>query len=177
MMSFRHDPLLGGARALLTFLIAVLLIVAAGLIAAVLGLLVYRDTFLAELAEQYGSLAGRYDLVWAFEGLLLTGLALSLLAWRFLLLLRRIVDSVATGDPFAPENADRLTAMAWLTLAGQVAVIPALFIGAWISTILKDTDFEFELSLSAILLALVLFILARVFRQGAAMRAELEGTV
>jgi hypothetical protein len=136
-----------------------------------------HDRCLAALSEQYGSLAGRYDIIWAFVALLATGLALAALGFRFLLLLRRIVDSVATGDPFVPDNAARLTAMAWLTLAGQVAVVPAIFIGGWISTILKDADFEFEVSLSAILLALVLFILARVFRQGAAMRDDLEGTV
>ena len=34
-----------------------------------------------------------------------------------------------------------------------------------------------SISLSGIMLILTLFILARVFRQGAMMRAELEGTV
>jgi hypothetical protein len=42
---------------------------------------------------------------------------------------------------------------------------------------LKDADFDFGVSLGGLLLALTLFILARVFRQGAAMREDLEGTV
>jgi hypothetical protein len=176
-MSFRQDPLLGGARAFLTFLLGLLIFVAVGLVIAIPGLLIYADRCLAELSAQYGSLAGRYDIVWAFVALLATGLALVALCFRFLLHLRRIVDSVATGDPFVPDNAARLTAMGWLTLAAQVAVIPAIVIGGWLSAILKDTDFKFEISLGAILLALVLFILARVFRQGAAMREDLEGTV
>jgi hypothetical protein len=177
MMSIRRDPLLGGARAFLTFLLGLLIVAMIGLAAGIPALLIYGNRFLAELSEQYGSLAGRSDVIWGFISLVATGLILAALAFRFLLHLRRIVDSVATGDPFAPRNADRLTAMAWITLAGQVVVIPAIFIGAWLATILKDADFEFEISLSAILLALVLFILARVFRHGAAMREDLEGTV
>lgn len=177
MTTFREDPLLRGARAFLTFLIALMAIAVAGLAIGAPGILLYGDSFLAELGEQYGSLAGRYDVIWAFVGMILTGLVLAGLAWRFLLLLRRIVDSVATGDPFVPENARRLTAMGWITLAGQVIVIPAIFIGAWLSTVLTDADFEFDISLGAILLALVLFILARVFRHGAEMRDDLEGTV
>jgi hypothetical protein len=176
-MAIRQDPLLGSARAFLTFLLGLMIFVIIGLTIGIPALLIYGNRFLAELSQQYGPLAGRFDLIWGFIALLATGLVLAALAFRFLLHLRRIVDSVATGDPFAPQNADRLTAMAWLTLIGQVVVIPAIFVGAWLATILKDADFEFEISLSAILLALVLFILARVFRHGAAMREDLEGTV
>jgi hypothetical protein len=41
----------------------------------------------------------------------------------------------------------------------------------------RGNDVDFGLSFGGVLLALVLFILARVFRKGAEMRAELEGTV
>jgi len=177
MTSIRQDPLLGSARAFLTFLLGLMIFAMIGLAIGVPGLLAYADRCLAALSEQYGPLNGRYDLIWALAALLATGLVLAVIAFRFLLHLRRIVDSVGTGDPFVPDNAARLTAMAWLTLAAQVVVIPAIFIGGWLTEILKDADFEFEVSLSSILLALVLFILARVFRQGAAMREDLEGTV
>ena len=41
----------------------------------------------------------------------------------------------------------------------------------------EELTADIEFSLTGVLLALVLFILARVFRHGAAMREDLEGTV
>jgi Protein of unknown function (DUF2975) len=105
----------------------------------------------------------------------------------FLVLLRRIVLSVGEGDPFIPENAERLSRMGWLVLAGQIAAIPVGALVLWIASLVEDTPAEsriradlhsdFGFSFSSLLLMLVLFILARVFRRGASMREELEGTV
>jgi hypothetical protein len=97
--------------------------------------------------------------------------------------LRAIINTVGKGDPFAPTNAERLSRMAWLMLAGEVLLWPAAFlageIAEWAS---KYDDFDLNVggdgfSLTGILMALLLFILARVFRHGAAMREDLEGTV
>ena len=96
--------------------------------------------------------------------------------------LRAIVATVGEGDPFAPENADRLNLMAWLTLLGQAFMIPIAGLGLlaakWAepmenSDVTIDAGFDIE----GILLAIILFILARVFKHGAAMREDLEGTV
>jgi hypothetical protein len=177
MTTLRSDPLLTLSRGFLTLLI---FIAGIGVVATAIGIpgvLIYRDLILKELAEQNGNLAGRNDLIWAFAGLVATGLVLCGLLWRFLVLLRRIVDSVATGDPFAPENAERLQQMGWLTIAGQVVTIPAALIGSWVATVIEEGNFDFDLSLGTLLLILVLFILARVFKRGAEMREELEGTV
>lgn len=177
MASFRQDPLLGFARGFLTFLIVVMVLVMAGLAVGIPALRIWRESFLGELGEQYGSLAGRYDLVWAFAGMMAILLAIVAMGWRFLVLLRRIVDSVAIGDPFVPDNGSRLREMGWLTVAAQVATIPAAAIGHWVSHVVKDSDFDFELGLGGLLLTVTLFILARVFKRGAEMRDELEGTV
>jgi hypothetical protein len=177
MASFRQDPLLGFARGFLTFLIVIMLLVMAGLVVGMPALLIYRDTFLGELGEQYGSLAGRYDLVWAFVAIMAVLLAIVAMGWRFLVLLRRIVDTVASGDPFVPDNGVRLREMGWLTVAAQVATIPAAALGHWVSHVVEDSDFDFELGLGGLLLTVTLFILARVFKRGAEMREELEGTV
>ena len=177
MASFRQDPLLGSARILLTFLIVVMIAMMAAIAIGIPGLVIFRDAFVAELSQQYGSTAGRYDLVWAFAGMMAFLLAIVAMGWRFLVLLRRIVDSVAVGDPFVPDNAERLRQMGWLTVAAQVATIPPAAIGRWIAHLLKDADFDFDITLTGLLLTLTLFILARVFRRGAEMREELEGTV
>ena len=91
--------------------------------------------------------------------------------------MRRIVDSVGGGDSFAPVNADRLRAMVWLTLAIQAVGIPCEAIALWIGHVTEGNDIDFGLSIGGLLLALVLFILARVFRRSAEMREELEGAV
>ena len=48
---------------------------------------------------------------------------------------------------------------------------------AWLAHEFRRAHIEVGVSFSGILMALVLFILARVFREGARMREDLEGTV
>jgi hypothetical protein len=108
----------------------------------------------------------------------LVALMLGMAIW-FVHLLGRIVDTVGEGDPFIPANADRLRTMGWLALAIQLLTLP---VGAAVGRVAKaveDTpsDISTHISFTAIVLILILFILARVFRKGAAMREELEGTV
>ena len=54
---------------------------------------------------------------------------------------------------------------------------PAGALSGWISYTGKMRYVDVGVSLGGVLLALILFVLARVFSQGAAMRDELEGTV
>jgi Protein of unknown function (DUF2975) len=96
--------------------------------------------------------------------------------------LRQIIGTVGAGDPFQPENARRLALMGWQMLGVQLLLIPAGALGLLIADHAEELDsaeisVETGLDPSGILLVVILFILARVFRHGAAMRAELEGTV
>ena len=90
-----------------------------------------------------------------------------------------MVESVGEGDPFISENADRLTRMGWIAIFIEVLKIPTGAIALFIATQVKEDTFtiDLEFSFTGVLVALVLFILARVFRHGAAMREDLEGTV
>lgn len=104
------------------------------------------------------------------------------IAFRFLRLLGWIVDSVGRADPFTLANARRLQQMAWLALAFQLIAVVIHWRGGDFRVIHIDgVALLFSsaggLSLHGFLLALVLLVLARVFRQGAAMREDLEGTV
>jgi hypothetical protein len=67
--------------------------------------------------------------------------------------------------------------MAWLALAIQVVSIGLGPLTYLLSQHFDDVDVEGGLSLNGVALVLVLFVLARVFRHGAAMREDLEGTV
>ncbi|WP_439486437.1 DUF2975 domain-containing protein [Blastomonas fulva] len=112
-------------------------------------------------------------------GLLAGVAALLYLFWRFFRAMQGIVRSVGEGDPFVPINADRLTQMAWMVLAMNIAAIPLAALGLHIARLVGESGGSMKgaFDLGGIILAITLFILARVFRQGAAMRNDLEGTV
>lgn len=120
---------------------------------------------------------------WLLVGALLLIEVLLYLALRFLLELRGIVSSVGEGDPFHPENARRLSRMGWIALIGQVLILPLGALATWLEPFADKLGDNIEIKTSVgfdggtILLILILFILARVFRRGAEMRDELEGTV
>lgn len=179
----RRDPLLTAARLLLMAFIGVIGVAAAAIVLAIPLVIGFQNRALAEIAKK-GVETGP-EIIGAIA-LVLAGVAVLLaMAIWFLVLLRRIVLSVGDGDPFIPVNAERLSRMGWLVLAGQIASIPVGALVMWIAKLIEDSpamghaDFssDFGFSASSLLLMLVLFILARVFRRGAAMREELEGTV
>jgi hypothetical protein len=107
-----------------------------------------------------------------------TGVICIALAAYIFLLTARIVDTASQGDPFVTENASRLNLIAWLLLAIQAA-------GFLCNTVLSSLPDKissrvsggFDLSATGILAALLIFVLAQIFRRGSEMRAELQGTV
>ena len=175
MTTLREDPLLGIARAILTFLMGLTIFVGATIAIIVPVVLLNQDRVLAEFAPSSAMAGG--DVIGAILAVLILVAGIVALSFLFMRHLRRIVDTVRQGDPFIPENAMRLRSMAWLSIVLQVV---ALFAGAltmWLEEATKNLEANFDISIGGILLPLVLFILARVFRRGAEMREELEGTV
>ena len=180
MQTIIKDPLLTAARVIITFFIAVFAFVIAAIVVGIPIMLFNQARILAAVAEE-GIKVGP-ELFGAL-GLLFVGIAafLSLMIW-FLILLRRIVNTVGEGDPFVPENADRLSRMGWIAVGTQVLTIPMGAMVLWLAEVFKEADdihvdADMGIDGGAIVLILVLFILARVFRHGAAMREDLEGTV
>ena len=88
-----------------------------------------------------------------------------------------IVDTVREGDPFVVANAVRLQQIAWAVLALELMHLAVGIIAAAVSTVSVPLNFGWGFSLTRWLAVLLLFVLARVFEQGARMREELEGTV
>jgi len=172
----RRDPLLATVRAVLS----VAMIGAVAFTTATLGsiplALLWRTRLLAEISRR-GGMAVPPEFIWLICGIfVLIALAASL-GFLFVRELRRIVDTVAEGDPFIPDNALRLRRMAWLAVAIQLIAIPAGALAGWASSIAHVRYLDIGFSLGGIFLALILFVLARIFRKGAEMRDELEGTV
>ncbi|PZT90865.1 MAG: DUF2975 domain-containing protein [Citromicrobium sp.] len=94
--------------------------------------------------------------------------------------MRAIIRSASEGDPFIAENAQRLITMAWLLLAFQVLNLVIGSVRLYVANLATGSGDRLDFSiydLQGLLVILVLFILARVFRHGAAMREDLEGTV
>jgi hypothetical protein len=91
--------------------------------------------------------------------------------------LARIVVTVRARDPFIHVNAQRIQTIAWALLALQLLHVAVAAIGAAIST--SDTPLKLGggATVTGWLAVVLLFVLAGVFREGAAMRDDLEGTV
>jgi hypothetical protein len=95
--------------------------------------------------------------------------------------MRALVESARRGDPFIPENARRLETMAWLLLTATVLTVAVGELRVRLANLADPQganaiDYSIY-DLHSLLIVLVLFILARVFRHGAMMREDLEGTV
>lgn len=172
----KSDPLLSTAKFVI-ILMGVLIIFATVMHMIGLGALltVERAEILAKLAAANAPSSGYFAII-AFIAMLLVALALVAL---FLRLSWQLIASVEIGDPFHEDNADRLRSMGWLTLIIQLLVTGATLIGRWMGTFVEGVDAPLEIGVqgTGFLLPLVLFILARVFRLGTQMRADLEGTV
>ena len=179
MTQIIKDPLLTAAR-IGTYVVQALLVL--GMIALGIGMVVAMILamgFTPEGMTVTGVDALPAPAMWV--GALAIALMLASLALvnDFTVRLRQIIDTVGAGDPFVLDNAGRLTRMAWTAVAVQVVMLVAGFLAIWTETQLDEEVFELnvELSPGGFILAVILFILARVFRKGAEMRAELEGTV
>lgn len=172
------DPLLAVARAIVIIAQAVMAIAAAALVIGLPLVFFLRERIALEIRAELADPAVQFPL-FATLGFMLLALATVVLSWLFLRNLRRIIDTVGDGDPFVPANAERLTGMAWLMLAIQLLAIPLGGLAVFIATSLKEPLVEVDINLdfSGVILVVTLFILARVFRVGAAMRDDLEGTV
>jgi len=158
------------------FLIAVLCMGLGALVLAILG--VFPVPIPADVLD--GVLKGvtlNQILVAAVYGVMSGVICIALAAWMFLLT-ARIVDTASSGDPFVVENAARLNLIACLLLAIQL--VGLIFDGVMSSLpdkINSHMSIGFDVSASGILAALLIFVLAQIFRRGSEMRAELEGTV
>ena len=173
-----RDPLLTATK-FATIAMKVALGIGIGAVVSVLPLiLLNQDAVAAELAKD-GKAIGVDGLIAGLSVMLPLIAVLLAGAFWFVHLLGRIVDTVGDGDPFIPTNADRLRTMGWLALAIQLLTLPIGVAVARVAKAVEDTpsDTSVGLDFTGLVLILILFILARVFRKGAAMREELEGTV
>jgi hypothetical protein len=116
-------------------------------------------------------------LVMGLRTIAVLGLATIPLHYVVLKRLLAIVQTVRAGDPFVAANASRLQAIAWALLAVNLLSILIGAIAKIVSTPAHPLRIDAGFSISGWLAVLLMFLLARVFAEGALMREDLEGTV
>ena len=169
----QRDALLAAARLVFGLVTGIALVVAIAASLLVPFVLLIRDKVLAWLISQ----GAPPEAIWGVVSLQLLAAAAALFAFFFFRHLYRIIDTVSEGDPFVPENARRLSAMGWISIASHVLAIPLNMASRYLQDYSERFHVEMGVSFAGLLLALVLFVLARVFHEGARMREDLEGTV
>ena len=180
MNKYTKDPLLTIGTIIVLIGQGAMAIAALALVLAIPGVALFRDAITSQLRSSMEDPAFVFPLI-EVTGIMLMALVVALLMFAFFELLRRIIATVGEGDPFQPVNATRLTKMAWLMLAVELMTFPIAGLAMRLIEIFEDvagqSEVVFGLDISSIVMIITLFILARVFRKGAEMRDELEGTV
>jgi hypothetical protein len=177
MNASRPDPLLVAAK-VGTLVIRIGLIVA--MVVAAIGLVVRLIS--------YGAAAWKSGAAALPGGSITTALAILVVLWLciaalsllnlFFTRLSRVIEAVGQDEPFTPENAAHVRRMGWLALVVQAAAALISALSGWLGPLApRGVSVMFGFSLGGLVFALALFILARVFLQGAAMRDDLQGTV
>ncbi len=171
----RIDWLLGATIGLCWTVLAFVGIALGALVLAIPSLFLFQGKIVGEIAKKHpGFTAGQ--LPWLLAILIGATLIVGLV-FLFVKTLLDIVTSVGAGDPLTTENAARLEKMGWIGIGVQGIGLLTGMVTWRLSSFIPKLDLDFGIDLSSVILILLLFILARVFRAGAAMRAELEGTV
>jgi hypothetical protein len=165
----------GGPR-MLTGITQLVLLALSVAIALVLLANVFPLTVMVYLAVTAERIPQTYEVLGMAGTMVILGLILA-----FLLILRRIVITAGKA-PFAPENALSLQRLGWIALAWQVVVVIFAMGGNQINIvnlpgILISIVDAHSYSAGGAIMVLAIFVLAHVFRMGAEMRDDLEGTV
>ncbi|HEX8573990.1 MAG TPA: DUF2975 domain-containing protein [Allosphingosinicella sp.] len=172
-MSASHSPALALARTALRAGLVLNLLFGAFLVVLLAASLAAEAWVMTAL----GANPANSGLVAAMRAIMVLGLASVPLAHVILTRLLAIVETVRFGDPFVAANAARLQTIAWALLGLELLHLAAGAVAALASSPAEPLDIGWSFSLTGWLAVLLLFVLARVFDQGAAMRADLEGTV
>ena len=171
------DPLLASGK-ILTILLMTLAAIATIIMVLLIPVLLFdHPDFILDAAQTESANAGKIKTA-SMAVLFLAAIA-SAFAFQFFRLLKQIIETVSKDAPFTIANAERISRMGWLALLFQFTSFPIELLANYLGNAVPSTNIstDFGFSLTGYLLALVLFILARVFRHGAQMRDDLEGTV
>jgi len=112
-----------------------------------------------------------------FSAGLLMIIVLLVLGVLFLRHLQRFVRAAGHRQPFTAGNVQRLRRMAWLMLAMELLSIVIGVYTGWMGPAFAWMEVGGGMSVTGLIAVLMLFVMARVFAVGTAMREDLDGLV
>ena len=170
-----HDRILGIAHGLVRFANGVNWVAVFGFASAIILSFVFGGALTARIAAKYHG-ANVAETVALLRLTLVLGVAAGVALHRLFSPLLAILDTVRAGDPFVVANADRLGRIGWALLAIQLI---DLGLGATVLALdrLGVDHASWVPGFTGWIGVAMLFVLARVFRIGAAMRDDLAMTV
>jgi hypothetical protein len=116
-------------------------------------------------------------LIFGMRGIIVIGVLSAPILHLVYSRLLAIVETVKIGDPFVIENAERLRTIAWSIVGLELMHVCVVALANGVTVGTEKVDIGGKLSVAPWLTILLLFVLVRVFDQGARMRDELEATV
>ncbi|WP_432767787.1 MAG: DUF2975 domain-containing protein [Sphingopyxis sp.] len=133
------------------------------------------DVFIGAIDDAKPAINGGYMLD-LFRVVMLLCIPIAIAAHAIFTRLVAMIDATKAGAAFSTENARRLRTIGWWLLFTQIVDAGFGLLSMEMSAASGEV-FGWQPSLTAWLAVLLLFILARIFEQGAAMRDELEQTI
>jgi hypothetical protein len=115
--------------------------------------------------------------IFGMRGIMVVGILATPVLHLVYTRLLAIVETVKAGDPFIGLNAERLQTIAWAIVGLELMHVAVVMLANGVVVQGQKVDIGGKFSLTPWLTILLLFVLARVFDQGARMRDELAGTV
>ncbi len=170
-----QDRILVVANGLVRFANWLNWVVAFGFLIGIVLSFAFGDALFARIATKYH---GHHEVetigLLRLTGVL--GIAVCVAVYQLFSRLLSIIETVRAGDPFIAANADRLQRIGWALLAIQVL---DLAFGALVLALdrLGVDHATWVPGFTGWIGVVMLFVLARVFRVGAAMRDDLAMTV
>ncbi len=150
----------------------------AGCIIYVFGIIILSvssDRFLAALGRIYEPNGAELTLQ-TLQGIAVLIIPTTYAAHRIFTAIGQIIDRAIAGDPFAVNNAALLRIIGWALLAIQVLDLAAGYLVMRFSEATGEY-WGWSAAVTGWLAALLMFVLARIFEHGAALRDDLQGTV
>ena len=137
------------------------------------------DFMMRALIHEHGTAhsAESHSLIMGMRWIMTFGVIATVLVQIALKRLAAIVQTVSAGDPFVIVNAERLKTIAWTVAGLEVLHFIIGMTARSISTETHPLDIDWKFNITRWLVVLFLFVLARVFEQGARMRDDLQGTI
>jgi hypothetical protein len=141
------------------------------------GSLWFEPLIVERLQAKYQGSVDPLAVVAALRWVLALGILTILPAHVLLTALLRMVRTVEQGDPFVAANARRLHVIGWALLALQLIDVAFGLLTQWIGRLGADFTSDGNFAVTGWVAVLLVFVLARIFAQGTAMRDELATTV